>query len=174
MRCVLCSTKKEKRVTNFLLGHTFCAACLSKIAQGLWSPRAAPACPLCREGFVAADIRKIRFDPSPSGSPGYPQVHPYPNYFPDSTTSTPKTGASFGTTPLDEDALDGLNSEDSRVEAEAKRLEEKISRAAGHKCTFAELSALQREVEQWLAKERKRRPDREASHNRVHIIFHFN
>ncbi|KZV88713.1 hypothetical protein EXIGLDRAFT_839035 [Exidia glandulosa HHB12029] len=146
-------------------GHTFCASCLTKIAQGLWSPRTTPVCPLCREGFTAADIRLIRIDAA-SAQPGYPHVFPYPNYYPSGAASSSSSSAAtgFGAAPIDEDALDGA---DQRVNAEAKRLEDKISAAAKKKCTFEELSALQREVEQWLAKELARRPDREHASLRL-------
>lgn len=146
-------------------GHTFCAPCLTKIAQGLWSPRSQPACPLCRETFTASDIRRIRIDQAPS--PGYPHVHPYPNYFPAaSVASSSRSGSSFGAAPIDEDALDDA-AEEARVKAEARRLEDKISDAAKKKCTFEEVSALQREVEQWLAKQLARRPDREHASLRL-------
>ena len=138
-----------------LLGHTFCAPCLSKIAQGLWSPRTSPACPLCRESFVQADIRLIRIDPP---SAGYPNVHPYPNY---SSAQSSSSGSKFGTVPIDEEALEHVD-DDHRVKYEAKRLEDKVAAAAKKKCTFEEISSLQREVEQWLSKELQRRPDREV------------
>lgn len=118
-------------------------------------------CPLCRETFATTDIRRIRID-QPSSSTGYPHVYPYPNYFPSSSSASSRAG--FGIVPIDEDALDGGagDGDDARVKAEAKRLEDKISEAAKKKCTFEEVSALQREVEQWLAKELARRPGREV------------
>lgn len=109
-------------------------------------------------------MRRIRID-QPS-SPGYPHVYPYPNYFPSSSSSSSGRVSAFGTAPIDEDALDDA-SEEARVKAEAKRLEDKISEAAKKKSSFEEVSALQREVEQWLAKELARRPNREHASLRL-------
>jgi hypothetical protein len=40
--------------------------------------------------------------------------------------------------------------------SEAKRLEEKVAKAAASKCSFEEVSELHREIQQWLASEVKR------------------
>ncbi|KAH7098427.1 hypothetical protein BKA62DRAFT_744456 [Auriculariales sp. MPI-PUGE-AT-0066] len=167
--CDICaeSYNVESLPHSIPCGHTFCTSCLTKIAQGLWSPRTSPACPLCRESFAQTDIRLIRIDQAPSNAPAYPHVHPYPNYYPDpSCSSAAAAVAKFGTAPIDEDALEEVD-DDRRVKIEAKRLEDKISTAAKKKCTFEEISSLQREVEQWLSKELQRRPDREHASLRL-------
>jgi len=40
--------------------------------------------------------------------------------------------------------------------SEAKRLEEKVAKAAAYKCSFEEVSELHKEIQQWLASEVKR------------------
>ncbi|KZV97717.1 hypothetical protein EXIGLDRAFT_730099 [Exidia glandulosa HHB12029] len=133
-------------------GHTFCAPCLGKISKGLWSPRVGAACPLCRETFSSDSILRIRIDQSLSSSPPYPHVLPYPNYFP-----AQQPGSKFGAVPLDEEALDDNAAEEDK----AKRLEAKVKEVARRKCTFEELSSLQREIDAWLTRQRASRPGRE-------------
>jgi hypothetical protein len=38
-----------------------------------------------------------------------------------------------------------------RVRADAKRLEDKVAQAAAKKCSFEEVSALHKEVQEWLS-----------------------
>ncbi|EJD35129.1 hypothetical protein AURDEDRAFT_130803 [Auricularia subglabra TFB-10046 SS5] len=133
-------------------GHTFCAPCLTEIAKR--HRGAGAGCPLCREPFAAADIRRIRTDQGVSSSPPYPQIQPYPNYYPaPQAQPAPAPARGFGAAPLDEDALDDGDSDDDA----ARRLEMRVLDATRKGNSFEELSRLKREIDQWLA----RRPDRE-------------
>ncbi|KAH7098881.1 hypothetical protein BKA62DRAFT_335651 [Auriculariales sp. MPI-PUGE-AT-0066] len=166
--CDICAEpySQESLPHSIPCGHTFCSPCLHKVVKGVasqWAPRtnaSSCGCPLCREPFNAPDIRRIRIDAAPSSSPPYPQVLPYPNYFPAASIPGSKSAA-FGKTPIDEDALDAGANTDDRITSEAKRLEQRVADAAKRRCTFEEISALHREVQQWLDKQGARRPERE-------------
>jgi hypothetical protein len=109
-------------------GHVFCSNCVEAICEKTWSPRQAPACPFCRETFTKDSVRKIRVD-----------------------LKTPRS-------PPKELALDDYDERGSGFPSpsEAKRLEEKVARAAANKCSFDEVSELHKEIQQWLASEVKR------------------
>lgn len=138
----------------------FCASCLSKIAKGIWSPRVGAGCPLCREPFTQDQVLRIRIDQSLSSSPPYPHVLPYPNYYPAGGTGNGAAARNgFGVAPLDEDALDDVQSDD-RAQREARRLEARVLEVAG-KASFEQLSSLYREIDAWLARQKSRRPGQE-------------
>ncbi|HEV7737680.1 MAG TPA: hypothetical protein VGO47_09965, partial [Chlamydiales bacterium] len=107
-------------------GHIFCSSCLDAICEKIWSPRTQPACPFCREAFSKTSIRNLRVD-----------------------LKTPRP-------PLREvdDDDDDIN-DNLSTPSEAKRLEEKVARAAASKCSFEEISELHKEIQQWLASEVK-------------------
>ncbi|GJJ12923.1 hypothetical protein Clacol_007170 [Clathrus columnatus] len=52
--------------------------------------------------------------------------------------------------------VDDNDSDSPSPPSEAKRLEEKVARAAASKCSFEEVSELHKEIQQWLASEVKR------------------
>lgn len=104
-------------------GHVFCAQCLATIVDKT-SPRLTPACPLCRGTFSDKTWRLIRVDLGGSGA---------------------GSGWSGSTS-------DSAQDEGSvRVRADAKRLEDKVAQAASKKCSFEEVSALHKEVQEWLS-----------------------
>lgn len=51
---------------------------------------------------------------------------------------------------------DESDSDNLSQPSEAKRLEEKVARAAASKCSFEEVSELHKEIQQWLASEVRR------------------
>ena len=110
------------------LGHIFCSNCLDAICEKTWSPRQLPACPFCREPFTKDTVRKIRVD-----------------------LKTPRRSSKEIETDCE-----GEPRRDLSNPSEAKRLEEKVAKAAANKCSFEEVSELHREIQQWLASEVKR------------------
>jgi len=104
-------------------GHVFCAQCLATIVDKT-SPRLTPACPLCRGTFSDKTWRLIRVDLGGTG-----------------------TGSGWSGTSAD--PTQDLGS--GRVRADAKRLEDKVAQAASKKCSFEEVSALHKEVQEWLS-----------------------
>lgn len=53
--------------------------------------------------------------------------------------------------------------------SDAKRLEEKVAKAAASKCSFEEVSELHKEIQQWLAAEVKRTSSQQVSETIVHF-----
>jgi hypothetical protein len=104
-------------------GHVFCAQCLATIVDKT-SPRLTPACPLCRGTFSDKTWRLIRVDLGGTG-----------------------TGSGWSGTSSDSAQDEGS----VRVRADAKRLEDKVAQAAAKKCSFEEVSALHKEVQEWLS-----------------------
>lgn len=106
-------------------GHIFCLSCLDSICEKTWSPRQLPACPFCRESFTKNSVRKIRIDIK---TPSRPPVKEIQDGDIESALSHP---------------------------SEAKRLEEKVAKAAASKCSIEEVLELHKEIQQWLTSEVK-------------------
>ncbi|KAF8578121.1 hypothetical protein K439DRAFT_1621576 [Ramaria rubella] len=110
-------------------GHVFCENCLDSLCEKTWSPRQSPVCPFCREPFTKASVRKIRVDLK-TPRPPIREIEPDDDY--------------------------GKLNIDLPPPSEARRLEEKVAKAAASKCSFEEVSELHKEIQQWLASEVKR------------------
>lgn len=70
--------------------------------------------------------------------------------------------------PLLKEIDDDSDSDNLSQPSEAKRLEEKVARAAASKCSFEEVSELHKEIQQWLASQVKR-----TSPSQVKYSFEF-
>ncbi|KAI0795056.1 hypothetical protein C8Q75DRAFT_730873 [Abortiporus biennis] len=121
-------------------GHVLCSSCCNNIIQKT-SSKHSPACPFCRVPFNSDSIRLIRIDFTPHGS-GW---------------STPRqctVGAGPGLHAIVDDTGDddvltaSLNSRN-----DIKRLEYKVARAAAKKCTVEEVTALHKELQEYLSSE---------------------
>ncbi|KAF9044308.1 hypothetical protein BJ165DRAFT_1405147 [Panaeolus papilionaceus] len=126
-------------------GHVLCAPCITQIGDKT-PPRLQPACPFCRETFTPDAMRVVRMDFSTSG------------------WSTPRRAP----------ALDTFNSFNSEMlhrkterlvsgnggfnafgggggrKADVARLEDKVQRIAKKKCSVEEVSAVYKELEEFV------------------------
>ncbi|KIJ49202.1 hypothetical protein M422DRAFT_45118 [Sphaerobolus stellatus SS14] len=107
-------------------GHILCSNCLDSVCEKTWTPRTLPACPFCRETFAKASSRKVRVD-----------------------LKTPRP-------PLKEVDDDDDSNGNLSQPSDAKRLEEKVAKAAASKTSFEEVQQLHKEIQQWLTSEVKR------------------
>ncbi|VDC00499.1 unnamed protein product [Peniophora sp. CBMAI 1063] len=132
-------------------GHVLCAPCATTIVEK--TVKGPPLCPFCREGFSRASIRKIRIDfPSAASGSGY---------------TTPRRSPRSPRAPLIEDDFPHdllLKATSSAVphpsstqhhanpvsDELAKRLETRVHKVATVKTGIDEVSALQRELQDWL------------------------
>ncbi|KAG2004759.1 hypothetical protein CC2G_003284 [Coprinopsis cinerea AmutBmut pab1-1] len=124
-------------------GHVLCASCCTNIVEKT-SSRHPPSCPFCREHFSSDQIRMIRMDFTTSGwsTPRrFPTIET--NYGINSEVLARRTERLLSTT-------DGL----SRTRLEARRLEDKVAKVAAKKCSVEEVSALHKELEDWLLAEK--------------------
>lgn len=119
-------------------GHVLCASCCSAIVEKT-TPRLQPACPFCRESFSPDSVRLIRMDFTTSG---WSTPRRYPHFEP---------GSDFIGELLAKRTEHLLRFDpDPRSKSEARRLEDKVARIAAKKCSVEEVSALQKELEDWL------------------------
>lgn len=132
------ATKLNVFTLIFLLGHVLCATCCSTIIEKTPS-RLSPVCPFCRVVFTSDAVRKIRIDFTSSGR------------------STQRVGtieapahAAFPRGVIAEDRLPPSEKDRARLRIEARRLEDKVAKAAAKKCSVEEVAALQHEVDDWL------------------------
>jgi hypothetical protein len=127
-----------------LSGHILCLSCCNNILEKTTS-RLAPVCPFCREQFSRGTVRLIRIDFNG----------------PSSGWSTPRRSPNSPRPPLIEDdfpndlllkasAFSFPDSGETRAR-EGRMLESKVARVASKKCSVEEVTALQQEVERWLA-----------------------
>ncbi|CAK5262236.1 unnamed protein product [Mycena citricolor] len=125
-------------------GHVLCASCCNNIAQK--TSRASPACPFCRETFNTDAVRLIRMDFNTSG-------WTTPRRVPDIAAPAPD---------LMTDAwLKRLMQPDgsSRSRQDARKLEAKVAKVAGKRCSVEEVTALHNELQDWLMNETKPEDD---------------
>lgn len=121
-----------------LLGHVLCASCCSAIVEKT-APRLQPACPFCRESFAPNSVRLVRLDFATSG---WSTPRRYPHFEP---------GSDFTGELLAKRTEQLLRFDpDPRSKSEARRLEDKVARIAAKKSSVEEVSALQKELEDWL------------------------
>lgn len=119
-------------------GHVLCASCCTTIVEKT-SPRLSPACPFCRESFTADAVRLIRMDFTTSG---WSTPRRYPHF---------ETGSDFTGELLAKRTAQLLRFDsDPRSKSETRRLEDKVARIAAKKCSVEEVSALHKELEDWL------------------------
>ncbi|KAI0075623.1 hypothetical protein K474DRAFT_1567003, partial [Panus rudis PR-1116 ss-1] len=119
-------------------GHVLCLSCCNHIIQKS-APKLTPSCPFCREHFTSDTVRLIRIDFSPSSS-GW------------STPRHVSTAAAHGIVDDTGDDDDMLSASLNK-RAEAKRLEHKVARVAAKKCSVEEVTALHKELQDFLAKD---------------------
>lgn len=113
-------------------GHILCLSCCNNIIEKT-SQRLSPCCPFCRETFSSHDIRLIRMDFTPVSS-GW---------------STPRGPAGIHEVIIESDGEDTLSA-GLKSREQAKRLEYKVARVAAKKCSVEEVSALHKELQEWL------------------------
>ncbi|KZV60668.1 hypothetical protein PENSPDRAFT_547448, partial [Peniophora sp. CONT] len=134
-------------------GHVLCSPCATTIVEK--TLKGPPLCPFCREGFSRASIRKIRIDfPSAGGATG-------------SGYTTPRRSPRSPRAPLIEDDFphdlllkatssaavphpSSTNNPHTVSDELAKRLETRVHKVATVKTGIDEVSALQRELQDWL------------------------
>ncbi|KAA1472670.1 hypothetical protein DENSPDRAFT_194680 [Dentipellis sp. KUC8613] len=129
-------------------GHVLCLSCCNTIIEKTPS-RLQPVCPFCREQFTRSTIRLIRIDFNGSTGSGF---------------STPRRSPRSPRAPLIEDDfpndlllkanLPNLPPlpDDAEVKSrtEVRRLESRIARIAAKKCSVEEVTALHKELRDWL------------------------
>lgn len=115
-------------------GHILCLSCCNNIIEKS-STRRAPCCPFCREAFTADSIRIMRVDYTPTSS-GW---------------STPRGGANGIHEVIIESDSEDTISAGLKAREQAKRLEYKVARVAGKKCSVEEVSSLHKELQDWLS-----------------------
>jgi len=119
-------------------GHVLCAGCCSAIVEKT-APRLQPTCPFCRESFAPDSIRLVRLDFATSG---WSTPRRYPHFEP---------GSDFTGELLAKRTEQLLRFDpDPRSKSETRRLEDKVARIAAKKSSVEEVSALQKELEDWL------------------------
>ncbi|TFK36283.1 hypothetical protein BDQ12DRAFT_610097 [Crucibulum laeve] len=120
-------------------GHVLCASCCTTIVEKT-SARLAPVCPFCRVQFNSDSVRLIRLD---FNSSGWSTPRRFPHIEP--------TGHDFTSELLARKTERLLLSEGgSRTRLEARRLEDKVAKVAAKKCSVEEVSALHKELQDWL------------------------
>ncbi|THH17051.1 hypothetical protein EW146_g3685 [Bondarzewia mesenterica] len=124
------------------LGHILCRDCCTTIIEKN-SPRLPAVCPFCREEFTQPSIRLIRID--------FSATHLL------SGASTPRRSPLSPRTPLiiEDDFPPDLALKASATalfpQDEARRLESKVAKLAAKKCSVDEVTALHKELQDWLA-----------------------
>jgi hypothetical protein len=113
-------------------GHILCLSCFNNILEKS-TPKRVPCCPFCREQFSADGVRIIRVDFTPASS-GW---------------STPRANG-IHEVIVESDGEDNLSA-GLKSREQAKRLESKVARVAAKKCSVDEVSALHRELQDWLS-----------------------
>ena len=117
-------------------GHVLCRSCCNTILSKA-TPKITPSCPFCREHFTSDTVRLIRIDFSPNSS-GW---------------STPRQCTAASAHGIVEDSGDDDDPLQANLNrrAEVKRLEQKGARVAEKKCSVEEVTALHRELQDWLS-----------------------
>lgn len=131
---------RRKLLTRRRAGHILCLNCCNNILEKT-SPRLTPSCPFCRVPFTSDTIRLIRVDFSGHGS-GW---------------STPRATDGPDTHILgvgDDDVL--LFTGDKDRDKTRVKLESKVARVAGKKCSVEEVKHLHQELRNWLSTDKKR------------------
>ncbi|KAI0731699.1 hypothetical protein C8Q72DRAFT_874699 [Fomitopsis betulina] len=121
-------------------GHILCLNCCNNILEKT-SPRLTPSCPFCRVPFTSDAIRLIRVDFSGHGS-GW---------------STPRATDALDTHIFgasDDDVL--LFTGDNDRDKTRVKLESKVARVAGKKCSVEEVKHLHQELRNYLSTDKKR------------------
>lgn len=137
-----CSRRKflTRRHGRRHVGHILCLNCCNNILEKT-SPRLTPSCPFCRVPFTSDAIRLIRVDFSGHGS-GW---------------STPRATDALDTHIFgasDDDVL--LFTGDNDRDKTRVKLESKVARVAGKKCSVEEVKHLHQELRNYLSTDKKR------------------
>ncbi|GJE98225.1 hypothetical protein PsYK624_144490 [Phanerochaete sordida] len=127
-------------------GHILCLNCCNNIIEKS-STRRAPCCPFCRDTFTHDGIRIMRVDYTPTSS-GW---------------STPRGGANGVHDVIVESDGEDTLSAGLKSREQAKRLEFKVARVAGKKCSVDEVSTLHKELQDWLTSSAKAKPREQIS-----------
>lgn len=122
-------------IINPWTGHVLCASCCTAIVEQKKSLR---VCPFCRERFSSGDARLICIDFSSSGW---------------SDLRREANRNDFPSDVLPSKIERPLPYEGSSKTREARRLEDKVARAATRICTVEEVSSLHKELQEWLMAE---------------------
>lgn len=125
-------------------GHVLCASCCTSIVEKT-SSRLSPACPFCREPFTRDSLRIIRMDFTTSG---WSTPHRVPAI---------STASEFNKVLFDQTTGSLLNFTNPKAGLNVRRLEERVARVAAKKCSVEEVSALYKELEEWIVAEKDER-----------------
>jgi hypothetical protein len=121
-------------------GHVLCATCCKNIIEKA-PPRAVPACPFCREQFSGEGIRKIRIDfntlTSGRTTPWRPVIE----------ANEPAHDYSLS---KEEEIILVERTSQRSPRLDGRRLEEKVAKIAGKRCSVEEVSMLHKEISSWL------------------------
>ncbi|EIN05567.1 hypothetical protein PUNSTDRAFT_137673 [Punctularia strigosozonata HHB-11173 SS5] len=120
-------------------GHVLCETCCKSIIEKA-PPRLAPACPFCREHFTSEGIRKVRIDfPVTSGrnTPWRPIIE----------ANEPTHDYSLA---KEEEIILVERTSNRSPRSDARRLEDKVAKIAGKRCSVEEVSTLHKEISVWL------------------------
>lgn len=119
-------------------GHVLCASCCAAIVAKT-ALRLQPACPFCRDPFSPDSVRLVRLDFPTSG---WSTPRRYPHFEPASDF----TGELLAKRTEQLLRFDP----DPRSKPDTRRLEDKVARIAAKKSSVEEVSALHKELEDWL------------------------
>ncbi|TFK66003.1 hypothetical protein BDN72DRAFT_871652 [Pluteus cervinus] len=126
-------------------GHVLCASCCNTIVEKTRA-RLSPVCPFCREQFTTDSVRLIRMDFTTSG-------WSTPRRLPPGLEAGHSDFAGDLWAKKAEKLL--LTASDSRTQSDVRRLELKVAKVAGKKCSVEEVTALHQELQDWLSSDVK-------------------
>ncbi|KAH6909897.1 hypothetical protein BKA70DRAFT_1425610 [Coprinopsis sp. MPI-PUGE-AT-0042] len=126
-------------------GHVFCEICCKKIIDKT-PARYEPTCPFCREKFDASQMRMIRTDFTSSG---WSTPRRVPTV--ESSNGVNSEALAQETARI----LSGTRGLAPGAQLEVRRLEDKVSKVAMKKCSVEEVSALRKQLEDWLLSQRR-------------------
>ncbi|KAF9527170.1 hypothetical protein CPB83DRAFT_895412 [Crepidotus variabilis] len=141
--CDVCAEEygQQRMPHSMSCGHVLCASCCTNIVEKT-SPRLNPACPFCREPFTQDSLRIIRMDFTTSG---WSTPHRIPAI---------STASEFNKVLFDQTTGSLLSLTNSKAGLGVRRLEERVARVAAKKCSVEEVSALYKELEEWIIAEK--------------------